>query len=74
VRDHVLLPRAASIAEADERLAQGAWAAVADAVALVPDSWLGESPAERRADFEAFLHGRLETPREFAAEAEGARA
>jgi hypothetical protein len=74
VRDHVLLPRAASVAEADERLAEVAGPAVAEAVALVPDSWLGERASERRADFEAFLHGRLEAPREFVAEAEGARA
>jgi hypothetical protein len=74
VRDHVLLPRAASIAEADERLAEVGGSAVAQAVSLVPDAWLGESASDRRADFEAFLHDRLEAPREFVAEAERARA
>jgi hypothetical protein len=74
VRDHVLLPRAGSIADADARLAQAAGAAVDRAVALVPDGWLGADPAERRADFEAFLRERLEHPREFVAEAEDARA
>jgi hypothetical protein len=74
VRDHVLLPRAASIAEADERLAGAADAAIGASVALVPDGWLGERPAQRRADFEAFLRARLEQPREFVTEIEGARA
>ena len=74
VRDHVLLPRAGSIAQADERLAAAAQAAVADAVARVPDAWLGPAPAERRADFEAFLRARLEPPRGFVMEAEDARA
>ncbi len=74
VRDHVLLARAGSIAEADARLAGTAAAAVAGAVALVPDEWLGSDPVERRADFEAFLRDRLESPRGFVAEAEDARA
>jgi hypothetical protein len=74
VRDHVLLPRAASLADADGRLAHDAGAAVEGAVALVPDAWLGETPTERRADFEAFLRERLEPPRRFVTEAEDARA
>jgi hypothetical protein len=74
VRDHVLLPRAGSIFEADERLAETARAAAGRAVALIPDAWLGERPAERRLDFEAFLRARLEAPRDFVAEAEDARA
>jgi hypothetical protein len=73
VRDHVLLPGASSLAEADERLAEPAAGAIADAVARVPDAWLGERPAERRADFEAFLRARLEAPRAFVAEAERVR-
>jgi hypothetical protein len=73
VRDHVLLPRAASIVEAAERLADAAEAAIVDSVARVPDVWLADDPAERRSDFEAFLRARLEAPRAFAAEAEGAR-
>ena len=33
----------------------------------------GDTPAERRVDFEAFLRGRLEDPRQFVTEAEDAR-
>jgi hypothetical protein len=73
-RDHVLLPRAGSIFQADERLAEAARAAAGHAVALVPEAWLGERPAERRLDFEGFLRARLEPPRDFVAEAEDARA
>jgi hypothetical protein len=73
VRDHVLLPRAGSILEADERLAEAALSAVGAAAARVPEVWLGSRPDERRDDFEAFLRARLEPPRGFAAEAEGAR-
>ncbi len=73
VREHVLLPRAGSIVEADARLADAAAAAVADAVARVPDEWLGELPARRRADFREFLEERLRAPRVFATEAEDAR-
>jgi hypothetical protein len=74
VRDHVLLPRAGSILDADERNAETALAAAAEAVSRVPDVWLGSRPQERRADFIAFLEARLEPPRAFAAEAEDARA
>jgi hypothetical protein len=69
----VLLNRASSIVEADERLADAAAAAVSRSVALVPGSWLGDDPAQRRADFEAFLHKRLSAPRSFVEEAEDAR-
>jgi hypothetical protein len=74
VRDHVLLPRAASIREADERLAETASVAARAAAALVPDAWLGERADERRDDFEAFLRARLEPPRGFVVEAEDGRA
>jgi hypothetical protein len=73
VHDHVLLPRAGSIADADERLAEAAEAAIVDAVLRVPGVWLGERPEERQADFEAFLRARLDPPRAFVTEAEGAR-
>jgi hypothetical protein len=73
VRDHVLLPRAGSILAADERMSEPALGAVGEAVARVPDVWLGEDPDGRRADFEAFLRARLKPPRGFAAEAEDAR-
>ncbi len=72
--DHVLLPFAGPLAEADERLAARAAAAVDDAAGLVPDGWLGEDPAARRADLAAFLHTRLAAPRTFVEEVERARA
>jgi hypothetical protein len=65
IRDHVLLPAAASIAGADARLA--ARADPASAGALVPDEWAdGGAYAE-------FLARRLRAPREFAEEAERVR-
>ena len=72
--DHVLLPSAGPIADADARLAERARAAVDESVSLVPAVWLGEDPEARRADIAAFLHARLEAPRAFVAEAERARA
>jgi HipA-like protein len=74
IRDHVLLDRAGSIVEADERLICTAEQAISRSVALVPDTWLGDDPAGRRADFEAFLRERLSAPRSFVEEAEDARA
>ncbi len=71
--DHVLLPLASSIADADARLIDRARAAIDDSVTLVPDAWLGEDPAARRADFAAFLHARLAEPRTFVAEVEDGR-
>jgi hypothetical protein len=73
IGEHVLLPYAGPIQQADERLAGAAADAVADAIARVPDEWLGDQPARRRADFEGFLHGRLAAPRVFVQEAERAR-
>ena len=72
IAEHVALPRAWSILEADARLAGLALAAVERAVTLVPDEWLAD-PEARRADFAAFLTGRLAEPRRFAQEAEHAR-
>jgi hypothetical protein len=65
IRDHVLLPAAGSVLEADARLAPRADPSVA---ALVPDAWAdGDAYAE-------FLARRLEGPRDFAEEAERVRA
>jgi hypothetical protein len=72
--DHVLLPVAGPIAEADERLGSAALAAVGSAVAAIPDAWLGVNPASRRGDFAAFLAQRLARPRGFVQEIERARA
>ena len=46
--EHVLLPVAGSLEEADERLAGRALEAIDHAVALVPDAWLDPEPAARR--------------------------
>jgi hypothetical protein len=71
--DHVLLPVAGPAAEADERLAERALAAVGESVALVPDGWLGPDPQARRDDIAAFLRTRLAGPRAFVDEIERAR-
>ena len=71
--EHVLLPLAGPIAEADARLAGPARAAVADAVARVPEAWLGADPAARRADFTAFLDARLAASGAFVEEVERGR-
>jgi hypothetical protein len=74
VRDHVLLPFAGSIAEADERLAPRVDEALLERIAAaVPDAWLnGDAEGARRA-YVTHLLERLEEPRGFAAEAEEAR-
>ena len=66
---HVLLPYAGSIAEADERLAPCVDRALLERlVALVPEEWRsGASPVE-------YLERRMASPRAFVAEAEDARA
>jgi hypothetical protein len=71
--DHVLLPVAGPLAEADERLAERALTAVDGAAALVPDDWLGSDPGDARAGLRAFLERRLAAPRIFVEEAERAR-
>jgi hypothetical protein len=70
VRDHVLLPHAGSILEADERLAERV-PDPASLVSLVPDEWLGDAGPE---PYVAFLRERLRAPRAFAQEAERVRA
>ncbi len=70
IRDHVLLPGAASIAEADARLAPRLTSdVVAAAAALGPDAWLRAD----RAVYVDYLVRRLAAPRGFAREAEEAR-
>lgn len=66
--EHVLLPVAGSLEEADERLAGRAVAAVDRAVGLAPDAWLGPDPAARRTDLADFLRTRLAPPRPFVEE------
>ncbi|HEX9967455.1 MAG TPA: HipA family kinase [Solirubrobacterales bacterium] len=65
VRDHILLPWASRIEEADRRLRPRLGEALfARAIEQVPDSWLppapGLSPADRRAGYLTFLARRLE--------------
>jgi hypothetical protein len=76
IGDHVLLPFAGSIAEADARLAsrldRDTLARIAGAV---PDDWLGgpgEAPLAREI-YVAYFTRRLAAPRAFATEAEEAR-
>jgi len=80
IRDHVLLPYAGSIEEADARLAPRLdEASIRDIVEAVPDLWLPRDPviggpsAQRRAYVTYLLH-RLEAPRPFVEEAERGRA
>jgi hypothetical protein len=72
IREHVLLPHAGSILEADERLARRLDEATVEAVVdAVPDAWL--DGRERRA-YAGFLLQRLAgAERAFAVEAEEAR-
>jgi hypothetical protein len=77
--DHVLLPLASSILEADARLAPLVSAElVGDLVAAVPDDWLapdpviGDADAQRRA-YIAYVGRRLEAPRPFVEAAEQLR-
>jgi hypothetical protein len=74
IADHVLLAAAGPLGDADERLAAVAEAALATAIALVPEDWLGADPAARRRDLADFLAERLRAPRAFVREAEEARA
>ena len=75
IADHVLLPLATELRAADERLAAALTPdAVAAVVELVPDDWLGDDPAAARAEYMAYLCARLQAPRSFVDEAEGAHA
>ena len=70
IAQHVLLPYAGPIEEADAALAPRVSPALLDTVAgAVPDGWLDRD----RADLAEHLARRLEAPRGFVAEAEDAR-
>ena len=74
IAEHVLLPFAGSIAEADERLAPLLDGPVVERiVAAVPDDWLGDDAALARESYIAYFAERLAAPRAFVAEAEEAR-
>jgi hypothetical protein len=76
IADHVLLPFAGSILEADERLAERAAdrATLERIVSAVPGDWFGgEDAARARASYTDYFTERLAAPRAFATEAEEAR-
>lgn len=79
IRDHVLLPFAASLEAAMERLAERLGETVVrSVVGLVPDSWLADEPAfatagEHRDAYADYLLRRLEPPHPYLEEALRAR-
>jgi hypothetical protein len=69
IAEHVLLPFAGPILEADAALAPVLdRAAVRELVALVPEEWIGDA-----GEYVSYLEARLAAPRGFAEEAERAR-
>ena len=71
IAEHVLLPVAGPIGEADERLAPRVTPELLrEVLAAVPADWLGGEPAET---YVRYLLRRLEPPRPFVEEAERAR-
>ena len=80
IKDHVLLPYASALAEADAALsARLTPETLREIVGLIPDDWLGAEAAfadaaAQRAAYVEFLAGRLEAPRRFVEEAVDARA
>ncbi|UGS36619.1 hypothetical protein DSM104329_03027 [Capillimicrobium parvum] len=71
IADHVLLPSAGSILDADARLAPVADRALLERIAaLLPEGWLTGPP---RATYADYLARRLAAPRTFAEEAERVR-
>jgi hypothetical protein len=75
VRDHVLLPWATELEQADAELAPRLTREAIDAVlALIPDEWLGDEPqfasvAEHRAAYRDYFLRRLDGPREWVEDA-----
>jgi hypothetical protein len=71
IRDHVLLPYAGSIADADDRLAPKVTDELVHSIVdQVPDAFLG---GDDRAMYVDYLRRRLDAPRGFVDEAEAAR-
>jgi hypothetical protein len=71
VAEHVLLPYAGSIADADTRLAPRVTRDLLEGIAAdIPDEWLGDDDRQVYVDY---LHGRMAEPRQFVEEAERAR-
>ena len=79
IRDHVLLPWASRMEEADAALDKRITPDVLRRiVSLIPDGWLVDAPfataSEHRDAYTKYLARRLETPRAFLEEAIRARA
>ena len=80
IREHVLLPWATEIQEADAELAPRLTGEAIDGVlALIPDDWLGDEPkfasvAEHRAAYRDVLLRRLDAPRDWVEDAARAQA
>ncbi len=79
IKDHVLLPVAGSLVEADSRLMkrlrdEDLWAIIN----MIPDEWLGQDPQiggpeELRTAYLTYFRSRMETPRPFVQSGERAR-
>lgn len=75
ISEHVLLPLADALSEADERLSDRLGAEQVDAALEdVPEDWLGPDPAAARRSYRDYLLARLQAPRTFAEEAARAHA
>ncbi len=80
IREHVLLPYASELRQADPKLSALLTPdAIREVVGLIPEAWLGDVPAfasveEHRAAYVAYLTSRLREPRAFVEMAEDARA
>jgi hypothetical protein len=73
IKDHILLPFADGIAEADTTLNEKLTPEfIREIVELIPDDWLDDVAAQREIYFQ-FLMNRLEAPRDFVKEAVDAR-
>jgi len=69
IKDHVLLRRATALAEVDAEMSALLTPDIVDGiVALIPDAWLEDGPAQRAA-YGRYLTDRLAAPRAFAEEA-----
>jgi hypothetical protein len=79
IKDHVLLPVAGSLVEADNRLANRLRDEDLGAiVTMIPDEWLGDDPQAggpdaQRAAYLSYFRSRLRAPRPFIAEGERVR-
>lgn len=74
IAEHVLLPLAGDLRAVDGRLASVlSRDAVAAAVGLVPEEWLGPDTPSARAAYVEYFCARLAAPRAFVDEAEAAR-